>query len=410
MRVGIAVDATQSAAIIGSPGKSGSHRLESIDLLRGVVMIVMALDHVRDFFSDRLFMDPADLKTTTAAIFLTRWITHYCAPTFIFLAGTGAYLYGSRRESKRELAWFLLTRGLWLVFLELTVIRLSWMFNWSWYEHGGGVFWAIGLAMVVLSGLVFLPTSVVAIFGVSIIALHNLLDHVTAEQIGLPKWLWVILHQPGEAPLVGRVTFSTGYSLIPWAGVMAAGYGFGSLFRLEPRVRRQALFLLGVALIAGFVLVRGLNVYGDPRPWSPQSTDHFTFFSFLNCTKYPPSLCYLLMTLGPAILFLAIFDRPLAAIAQPIITFGRVPLFFYLLHVPLIHGGAVLLDVIRFGYSPQALAGPWELKQETIPAGYGLSLPIVYLVWICVILMLYPLCHWFANVKQRHPNSWLSYL
>jgi uncharacterized membrane protein len=373
-------------------------------------MIVMALDHVRDFFTDQPFTNPTNLNETTPGLFLTRWITHYCAPVFIFLAGTGAYLYGSRRKSKSELAWFLLTRGLWLLFLELTVVRLSWMFNWSWYEHGGGVFWAIGWAMVALSGLVFLPTSAVAIFGVALIALHNLLDHVTAEQIGLPKWLWVILHQPGGAPVFGHVTFGTAYSLIPWLGVMAAGYGFGSLLRLQPPVRRKTLFVLGAAVTIAFLAIRGANVYGDPRPWSTQSTNLFTLFSFLNCTKYPASLCYLLMTLGPAILLLAILDRPAGSIARPILDFGRVPLFFYLLHVPLIHGGAVLLDVLRFGYSPQALAGPWELKKESIPAEYGLSLPMVYLVWISVILMLYPLCHWFANVRRRHPNSWLSYL
>ncbi len=397
-------------SIANASTKSGSHRLESVDLLRGAVMIVMALDHVRDFISDRLLMNPTDLNTTTAAIFLTRWITHYCAPTFMFLAGTGAYLYGSRGKSKRKLAWFLLTRGLWLMFLELTILRLGWMFNWSIYEHGPAVIWAIGWGMVLLSGLVFLPTRAITVFGIGMVVLHNLLDQVTAEQIGLPRWLWIILHQPGEAPVFGRFTVGTGYCLIPWVGVLAAGYGFGSLLRLEPARRRRCLFLLGTALIVGFVILRGTNLYGDPRPWSVQSTNLFTVFSFLNCTKYTPSLCYLLMTLGPAILFLAIFDRPVGSAAQPIIVFGRVPLFFYVLHVFLIHAGVVLLDYIRFGYSPQAYCGPWMLKQESLPPDYGLSLPKVYLAWMGVILVLYLPCRWFAGVKRRHPNSLLSYL
>lgn len=405
------MDANQSAAKILDPTtKIGSHRIESVDLLRGVVMIIMALDHVRDFFTDRPFTDPTNLSETTAALFVTRWITHYCAPVFIFLAGTGAYLYGSRRKSKLDLAWLLFSRGLWLLFLELTVIRIGWMFNWTLYEHGPGVFWAIGWAMVILSWLVYLPTPFVAILGAAIIAFHNLLDHVTAGQLHIPEWLWIVLHQPGQANVVGRVTVGTGYCVIPWTGVMAAGYGFGSLLRLEPDLRRKILFQLGATLTLGFFIVRAANVYGDPRPWTEQPTNLFTFFSFLNCTKYPPSLCYVLMTLGPAILFLAIFDRPMGPAAGPIITFGRVPLFFYLLHIFLIHTGVIVLDLIRFGNSPQLLSGPWMLKKDVIPANYGVGLPWVYLIWIGVILLLYLPCRWFAGVKRRHPNSWLSYL
>jgi uncharacterized membrane protein len=402
-------------------------RLEAVDLLRGVVMILMALDHVRDFWSERLLMDPTDLQTTTAAIFLTRWISHFCAPTFIFLAGTSAFLSGTRGKSRRELSWFLFTRGLWLAFFEVTINRAMWMFNYDLQHHGAGVFWAIGWAMVVLSVLVYLPTSVVTLIGVALIVLHNLFDGVRAEQLGLPEWLWMILHQPGDrsvlrapgwlwdfahspmhVPGEDDITFGTGYCLIPWAGVMAAGYGFGALLQFPRPRRRLLVFLLGAALTFAFILLRGWNQYGDPRPWQTQANLFWTMLSFLNCTKYPASLLYLMMTLGPALLVLAIFDRPLGPLGRRIVVFGRVPFFFYLLHVPLIHGGAVLCDRVRFGWSPLAHNGPW-FRPEDIPPDYGVSLPIVYLVWIAVVLILYPPCLWFAGVKRRRSDGWLSY-
>jgi uncharacterized membrane protein len=386
-------------------------RLDSVDLLRGAVIALMALDHVRDFFSDRLFDDPTDLNTTTAGIFLTRWVTHYCAPTFIFLAGTAAYLSRMRGKSRGELSWFLFTRGLWLAVMEVTINRALWMFNYDLHHHGAGVFWAIGWSMVALSLLVYLPTWAVTAFGVVMVVFHNLLDGLSAEQVGLPRWLWVILHSPGEATVVDGYTFGTGYCLIPWMGVMAAGYGLGALFGLDPPVRRRVLFQLGAILTLAFIALRAANVYGDPRPWAiQQSGPAWTALSFLNCTKYPPSLLYLLMTLGPAILALAAFDRPLGPLARPIIAFGRVPLFFYLLHIPLIHGSAALLDYIRFGWSPLAAGGPWEVQPGMVPATYGVSLPVVYLIWVGVLLVLYLPCRWFAAVKRRRRDTWLSYL
>ena len=387
-------------------------RIESIDLVRGGVMIVMALDHVREFFSDRLFLDPADLTTTTPGLFLTRWVTHFCAPTFIFLAGTAAFLSGTRGKSRADLSWFLLTRGLWLALFEVTVNRALWMFNFDPVHHGAGVFWAIGWSMVVLSALVYLPTPVITAVGVAMILLHNTLDGLTADQVHLPGWLWLILHSPGDkVPVVGDYTFGTGYCLIPWAGVMAAGYGFGILFTLDRPARRRWMFAIGWALVLGFVVVRGINRYGDPRPWAVQDGGlAWTEFSFLNCTKYPQSLDYLLMTLGPAILALAFFDRPLGRPAHPVITFGRVPLFFYVLHIALIHGAAVGLDYWRFGRSPLAGHGPWEVRPGAVPPGYGVSLPVVYLIWAAVVVVLYLPCRWYAGVKRRHPGGWLSYL
>jgi uncharacterized membrane protein len=388
----------------------GRARIESIDLLRGVVMILMALDHVRDFFSNRLFLDATDLSTTTPANFLTRWVTHYCAPTFVFLTGMGAFLSGTRGKARPELSWFLLTRGLWLVILDLTVIRMSWMFNFDPYHHGVGVIWAIGWSLVVLAGLVHLPTWTVLVLGIVIIASHNLLDGWTAGQLRLPVWLWVILHSPGEASVVDGVTIGTGYCLVPWIGVTAAGYGFAPVLLLDPVVRRRWLLALGAAGTVGFIFLRAANGYGDPRPWTEQPRAVFTVLSFLNCTKYPASLLYLLMTLSPAMLALALFDRPLGAVARPIVTFGRVPLFFYLLHVPLIHGAAVLCDYMRFGWSPQATDGPWAVRPGEIPSSYGVSLPMVYLLWLGVLLVLYPACRWFSEVKRRSRTVWLGYL
>jgi uncharacterized membrane protein len=382
---------------------------------------------VRDFWSDRLLIDPTDLQTTTAGIFLTRWLTHFCAPTFIFLAGTAAFLARTRGRSKNELSWLLLTRGLWLAFFEVTVNRAMWMFNYDLQHHGAGVFWAIGWAMVALAVLVYFPTPLVTLIGVTLIALHNLLDGVRAEHVGLPEWLWIILHQPGDASVVDApgwlwdivyspghvagmdaITFGTGYCLIPWIGVMAAGYGFGAVLQF-PRPRRQRLvFQLGAALTLAFILLRAWNRYGDPRPWPPQSNLFWTLLSFLNCTKYPASLLYLLMTLGPMLLALAIFDRPLGPLGRRLVVFGRVPFFFYLLHIPLIHGGAVLCDLVRFHRSPLMTNGPW-FRPEDIPPNYGVSLPIVYLVWIGVVLLLYPPCRWFAQWKRRRSDWWLSY-
>lgn len=385
-------------------------RLESIDLLRGLVMIVMALDHVRDFFSDRLYLDVTDLTKTTPGLFFTRWITHYCAPTFIFLAGTSAFLARTRGKSTVELSVFLCTRGLWLAFFELVINRAMWMFNFDPIHHGAGVFWAIGWAMIVLSLLIYLPTAAVTFFGVVTVVSHNVLDGLNADQVHLPRWLWTILHSPGDAPLFDDYTFGTGYCLIPWVGVMAAGYGFGGVMVMERTIRRRRLFLIGGMLTLGFVVLRGVNVYGDPRPWEVQSSPLWTLMSFLNCTKYPASLDYLLMTLGPAILALGVFDRPVGVLARPVITIGRVPFFYYLLHIPLIHGGAVLLDYVRFGWSPLAKAGPWTVEPNRVPVNYGVDLPTVYLIWIGVVLVLYWPCRWFAGVKQRRRDVWLSYL
>lgn len=413
-------EAARSNALEAVPASAG-RRLDSIDLLRGVVMVVMALDHVRDYFSNAIGRDPMGLEDLDVGLYFTRWVTHFCAPTFVFLAGTGAFLYGSRGRSKRELSWFLLTRGLWLVVLEATVVRLSWNFHFDYSrEFGGGVIFAIGWTMVALSLLVFLPTAAVATVGVLLVLFHNLLDPVRAEDLGLPFGLWGVLHHADKFVLlpggrmgpwqVPEIHFVSGYCLIPWLGVLAAGYGFGSMFLLEPGTRRRQLIGLGLALTTAFCFLRYANLYGDPKRWVAQASPGRTLLAMLDCNKYPPSLLFLLMTLGPAVTALGIFEGLSGPVARFFVTLGRVPLFFYLLHLPLIHGLMVGVDYLRYGRSPYLSEAPWTLRPEQVPAGYGYALPVVYLVWLGVVTLLYPLCRWYARVKLRSRSGWLSYI
>lgn len=371
-------------------------------------MVLMALDHTRDFFHNAIHQfDALDLSKTTPAIYFTRWVTHFCAPVFVFLAGTGAFLSTTRGKSTRSLSWFLITRGLWLVLLELTWVRWAgWTFAINLHEHWGLVIWAIGWSMVVLAGFVCLPAWAVTTFGVVMIAGHNALDGITPESWGRWEGLWRVLHAGGAFELAPGVKFGAGYPLIPWIGVMAAGFGFGQVLLLEASRRRRALTVLGTALILGFLLVRGLNGYGDPKPWSTQDSVLKTVGSFLDCRKYPPSLSYLLMTLGPALLVLAVLDGGVPRWLRPALVFGRVPLFYYLLHLPLIHLLAVATNLIRFGRADWL----YGVAPGTPPPEAGFDLPWVYLVWLVVVLLLYPACRGFAELKLRSRAKWLSYL
>ncbi|MBS1811139.1 MAG: DUF1624 domain-containing protein [Acidobacteria bacterium] len=383
-------------------------RLDSIDVLRGIVMVVMALDHTRDYFSNAMF-DPTDLTKTNSALFLTRFVTHFCASVFVFLAGTAAFLSTLRGKTQRDLARFLLTRGLWLVLLELTVIRcLGWDFNFDYHNWSGLVIWAIGWSMVALAGLIFLPQRALVVFGLVMILGHNALDKIQPERLGAWGWLWKILHVPGALEPASGFHLYVMYPLIPWIGVMAVGYGFGKLLLRESQQRQKLLFRLGAVLTLSFVILRAVNVYGDPVPWAVQKNWWFTVFSFLNCTKYPPSLLYLLMTLGPALMALAWLDKFSGRWRQPFLIIGRVPLFYYLLHLPLIHLMAVIFSWIRYGHPAEALYG--NPPRPEAPSDFGYSLPIVYLVWIGIVVLLYPACRWFADLKKRRKEVWLSYL
>jgi uncharacterized membrane protein len=384
-------------------------RLDSVDLLRGLVMVIMALDHTRDFFHhDALLFDPTDLSKTTPALFLTRWITHFCAPVFVFLAGTGAYLSLARGKTKRDLSWFLVTRGVWLVVLELTLVRLGWTFDLSYGFTFVQVIWALGWSMIVLAALIHLPLRAIAGFGLIMIGGHNLLDRVHAGKLGSFRLPWLILHEQGpmhwgtQPP--GGFTFLVQYPLIPWIGVMAVGYCFGRLLQLPVERRRKVLLRLGLALTLAFIVIRATNLYGDPQPWAAQQSPLFTLFSFINCQKYPPSLLYLLMTLGPAIALLPFLERWTGALANFFRTFGRVPLFYYLLHLFLIHLLAVIFAFARYGKQITNVFanGP--------PPDFGYNLLVVYLVWLGAVLLLYPPCRWWARLKQHRRSAWLSYL
>ena len=376
-------------------------RLDSVDILRGLVMVIMALDHTRDFFSN-YSGDAVDLSRVSAGIFLTRWITHFCAPVFVFLAGAGAFL---SNKPKPDLARFLVTRGLWLVFLELTVIRASLCFNLDYQFNFGQVIWVLGWSMIVLAGLIRLPAQIVGGIGVAIVALHNLLDPIRSQSLGSWKYVWMFLHEPNVLKFDSGAIFFFGYSFLPWMGVMAAGYGFGALLKREDRVR--VLTRLGLAAIALFVVIRAMNVYGDPLPWSQKQNMLFTFFSFINCQKYPPSLLFLLMTLGPAILFLAAIDKMRGG---PFLAYGRVPMFYYLIHFPLIHLCAVIAAWFQNGRFDFLLDFPPAVPPDQFPPGYGYNLFIVYLIWISIVSSLYLPCRWFGDLKRRRNDWWLSYL
>lgn len=415
-------DAEKKLDLPASQPRSIRPRVEAVDLLRGIVMVIMMLDHTREFsHGAALDFDPTDLSKTNVMLFFTRWITHYCAPVFVFLAGTGAFFQAAKGKSKGELSKFLLTRGLWLVVVEMAIVRFIVWFNFDLhFVFMWQVIWAIGISMIVLAGLIYLPLRVIGIFSIAMIALHNLLDAIRVNSMPAPGsppappgfWtsVWMVLHQPGVIFFKPNVYGLVLYPLIPWVGVMGAGYVFGSLYQLEAERRRKILFRLGLGLIAAFIVLRGINIYGDPNRWSLQKNFIFTVLSFLNVSKYPPSLLFLLMTLGPAIFALTGFDRIAPGpFSKAIITFGRVPLFFYIGQWIVAHGLAIIV-----GYLLGQPVG-WQFadmlhRPSPNPGNLGFSLWVVYLFWIVGVCLLYPLCRWFAGVKQRRRDWWLSYL
>jgi uncharacterized membrane protein len=392
---------------MGETGKRA--RIESIDLVRGVIIILMALDHVHDFFGN-LTDQPTILAKTTVALFFTRWITHFCAPTFFLLTGTSAYL-SLGRMSKSALSRFLLSRGLWLIFLELVVMRFALQFNFDYHVTIVTVLWALGWAMIVLAGLIWLPTWAIAAIAVAMIVGHNALDGI--DQATLGRWgpLWSILHSPGIIYDNGQSVVLVSYVLIPWVGVTALGYVLGHTYRWEAP-RRQALLLwLGMPIILGFVALRYTNVYGNFVPWKMHSSALWTIMSFINTIKYPPSLLFLMMTLGPVLLLLRIFDSGVPTFLRPAWVIGRVPLFFFVLHFYLIHLLAVAASWLRYGTVSEVFQSP-DLAHFPFsqPPGWGAPMPIIYLIWVAVVLTMYPLCRWYAGVKQRRSDWWLSYL
>ncbi len=422
------MSSTLSSRVVGVAGAAapaslpeiGSGRIVSLDVMRGLVMVIMALDHTRDFFTNLRF-EPENLAQTYYALFFTRWITHFCAPLFFFLAGTGAFFYG-RRRTPQALSRFLWTRGLWLIILEFTVIGTAWTFV---FPRGNFlVIWALGACMVLMAAIVRMPLRWVAAFSGVMILGHDLLDPVRPRQFGSLAWLWTILHVRGGALLPFHVQKFVLFPLIPWVGVMAAGYVFGSVYLLEKDRRRKLIAQIGLGLTVAFVLLRLTNLYGNPPvglggvsqgPWHIQPTVEKTVILFFDVEKYPPSLQFLLMTLGPSLLLLAWLDKKLdqkdgrqsiSPALSPLLTFGRVPMFFYILHLYLIHSLAVLVAVL----SHQPVT--WLLNGGFFgaPDGWGYNLPFVYLMWITVVVILYFPCRWYEGVKQRRKDWWLSYI
>jgi uncharacterized membrane protein len=381
-------------------------RLDSVDRLRGLVMALMALDHVRDFFGDCTFDAVNDMAKTTVPVYFTRWVSHFCAPTFVFLTGVGIYLYSARGRTKPEMSWYLITRGLWIIFLEAVVLTPMWRGgDYSYRFVFGQVFWAIGVSMIVLAGLVWLPRAAILLFALLLIGGHNLFDEFRPEYFGSWAWLWRILHVQDGVPLPGGITLLTAYPLIPWIGIMAAGYLLGPVLKMEKAERRTWILGLGALMTVGFFVLRAANVYGDPHPWRLQRDETYTVLSFLNTHKYPPSLCYFLMTIGPALLLLAAFEGNWGPLGSVLTVFGRVPLFYYLLHLPLILGSALL--TMRL----EVALGHYESVDALLKEGglrYGL--PYVYLIWLAVLVILYFPCRWYAGVKMRSSSPWLTYL
>ncbi len=415
------------------PRDLGSSRIVSLDFVRGIAMILMAIDHVRVYSG-------LPAGGPTAGIFFTRWITHFVAPAFVFLAGTSIYLHGRELPNRAALSGFLLIRGAWLILLELTVLRIAWTFNFDFAHYLlAGVIWMIGWCMIIMAGLVYLPISVNATVGVAIIALHNLTD-VFGASLGRffgsdgPNWFFNLLYfGTGEEVKLGH----TGpplvilYVIVPWIGVMMAGYAFGSVMKMDPNRRCAFCLKLGAALIFLFILLRAVNLYGDPRPWkrppSPQSASSQSgsaaapsaqparpampaALSFLNTTKYPASLLFLLMTLGPMFFLLGLAENWRGSVAQIAVTFGRVPMFYYLLHIPLIHLAACVVSLIREGHIDAWLYANHPMGAGPAPPGYTWSLALLYLVWAACVTLLYFPCRWYAQLRANRKSRWLSYL
>jgi uncharacterized membrane protein len=412
-----------------TPGTT-KQRIASLDIVRGVVVVLMAIDHVRVFSG-------LPAGGPTPGIFFTRWITHFVAPAFVFLAGTAAFLYGRRVNDRGKLARFLLTRGLWLVLLELTVIRLSWTFNFDFANYMlAGVIWMIGWCMVLMSAIVYLPIKAIAVGSVSVIVLHNVTDlfpgfRSTISQ-GTLGWLGKIAYTGGAIPNGESGPLLILFVIVPWIAVMAAGYAFGSVMVLSPERRRALCITIGSAAIVAFVLLRALDFYGDPRHWRPRAPAAAqpvtattaqpaiaqqpprpqppAVLAFLGTTKYPASLLFLLMTLGPTLVLIGLVEGATGRVAGVLETFGKVPFFYYLLHIPTIHLAAIVVSRVRDGSVTPWLFENHPMGNSGPPPGYTWSLGLLYLVWAIVIGVLYFACRWYAGVKSRSRSVWLSYL
>jgi uncharacterized membrane protein len=387
-----------------------SPRLLSIDFLRGLVMFIMALDHVRDFIHrDSFLYNPLDPAKTTVILYITRWITHFCAPTFVLLSGVAAYLYG-RQRPKKELSFFLFTRGLWLVFVDLVIVSFSWGFNPPPHYSLFGVVAVIGAAMMVLSVLIYLPKTAILWFGLILIFFHNCLDPL--QKTGFNSFGWALLHKMSSFIWGNHYTIQVGYPLIPWTGVLALGYYMGTLFEpgYDPWKRKKILGTAGISAIVLFFILRFFNIYGDPSVYKPGETFTVSLMIFFRVLKYPPSLLYLLITLGPVLILLSRLKDDGISPSNPLVIFGRVPLFYYVVHLYFIHLIGVVVALSSGHPFSDMVADTFIFDNKKLAGTYGLSLFWVYIIWILLVIALYPLCRWYADFKSRHRNwRWLSY-
>lgn len=386
---------------------SATKRIKSLDILKGMVIIFMALDHTRDYFHANSFLiDPSDPEKSNLILFLTRWITHYCAPAFCFLAGTSAFLVG-KRKSKSQLSYFLLKRGVWLIFIELTIIAFGWSFNIHFSSIGLLVIWSLGISMIFLAGIIHLSMKNILIFSLIIIFGHNLLDNVHFDR----NILWSILHERDYYTILNDITIRIIYPIIPWIGVMPLGYYFGKFYSRDvaPEYRQKVFTKIGLACVVGFLILRGFNSYGNSDPWINYNSFSQTFISFMDPSKYPPSLTYLLMTLGPSFLFLGNAEKLKGRLVDFFVTFGKVPFFFYIIHIYLIHFLAALLaEFTGFGFRSMILNGFVSTNKQLI--GFGVNLGWTYLIWLVILVILYPLCKRFGQYKlENKDKQWLSY-
>ncbi len=395
-----------------SPPRAVSPRIESIDQLRGLIMIIMVLDHVRDFFhADAYLFNPTDLSKTSVFLFFTRWITHFCAPLFMFLSGVSARLY-NKKKGDSATSFFLLTRGAWLIFLELTVVSIGWTFNVHFTIYILQVIWAFGVSMIALAVLVRARPSYLLLLAIALLAGHNLLDHIHVNGDGPAAFGWAFLHE--QRPFFHKAFMCfVGYPILPWIGLMVLGYYIGTWYtNLSKDIRIKRVRLLGWAMIGGFISVRLINVYGDPHPWTVQSNTTLTLLSFFNVTKYPPSLQYVLMTVGPGLIFLSYTEKKIEGAGDYLLVFGRTAMFFYLIHIYLLHTLAVIASAVTgHGAANMTALTTWVTDNPQLK-GYGFSLGIVYGLWMLIIIVLYPLCKWYDKYKRANltERPWLSYL
>ncbi|MFY7839765.1 MAG: DUF1624 domain-containing protein [Lacibacter sp.] len=391
---------------------SASRRIASIDLLRGLVMIIMALDHTRDFFHTAAFTDdPLNLATTTPLLYFTRWITHFCAPTFVFLSGMSAWLQQQRKTTK-ELSWFLITRGLWLIIVELFIVSLGITGDITYSIFILQTIWSIGISMVLLGFVIHLPFKLILLIGAVIVLGHNSLDFAEAARKGsVPVW-WNFLHVPGIFPIGGDRFIGVFYPFLPWTGLMIVGYCFGKYYTMQnEKERNKKLVWISLSLLFTFIVLRFLNIYGDPIIWTKQDTTIKTLYAFMNVQKYPPSLLYMCATIGGALLFLSCIKSTTNKLSKIIIVYGRVPFFYYILHFYLLNLIHIVLYLGRGHTIAEGMKGLPNLPIKFTVPGEGYSLGIVYLIWIAVVIALYPLCKWYDGYKTNHKEKkWLSYL